>query len=205
MHVKSLDAHRAGALLGAQAQLVGMTTRLSNHIRGVLRTFGLLPGAMRGSPFDRHVEELLVDCDDLAPVVRPPLAFPPAAQAKPLASFAHAGGLVTAARSDRHVRQGSAHVGQGGTDLSLADKRARNRRIMRLVRGWVDPTRRGLIPCCSERVWEAVMARRRIGQERLLVDSAGPRGGTSLDEVAALVEWTEIDGLLVDISSSVQG
>ena len=34
VHVKSLDAHRARALLGARAQLVGMTTRLSNHIRG---------------------------------------------------------------------------------------------------------------------------------------------------------------------------
>jgi transposase len=46
VHVKSLDAHRTRALLGARAQLVGMTTRLSNHIRGVLKTFGLLPGAM---------------------------------------------------------------------------------------------------------------------------------------------------------------
>src|SRR5215211_4106649 len=35
VHVKSLDAHRARALLGARAQLVGMTTRLSNIIRGV--------------------------------------------------------------------------------------------------------------------------------------------------------------------------
>src|SRR3984957_7420842 len=47
VHVKSLDAHRTRALLGARAQLVGMTTRLSNHIRGVLKTFGILPGAMR--------------------------------------------------------------------------------------------------------------------------------------------------------------
>jgi transposase len=30
VQVKSLDAHRARALLGARAQLVGMTTRLSN-------------------------------------------------------------------------------------------------------------------------------------------------------------------------------
>jgi transposase len=73
VHVKSLDAHRARALLGARAQLVGMTTRLSNHIRGVLKTFGMLPGAMRGLPFDRRVEELLVDRDDLAPIVRPML------------------------------------------------------------------------------------------------------------------------------------
>src|SRR4051794_16976158 len=55
VHVKSLDAHRARALLGARAQLVGMTTRLSNMIRGVLKTFGLLPGAGRGLRFDRKV------------------------------------------------------------------------------------------------------------------------------------------------------
>jgi len=74
VHIKSLDAHRARALLGARAQLVGMTTRLSNHIRGVLKTFGLLPGAMRGLPFDRRVETLLADRDDLTSIVRPMLS-----------------------------------------------------------------------------------------------------------------------------------
>jgi transposase len=73
VHVKSFDAHRARALLGARAQLVGMTTRLSNHIRGVLKTFGMLPGAMRGLPFDRRVEALLSDRADVAPIVRPML------------------------------------------------------------------------------------------------------------------------------------
>lgn len=74
VHVKSLDAQRARALLGARAQLVGMTTRLSNHIRGALKVFGLLPGAMRGLSFDRRVEALLADRDDLAPIIRPMLA-----------------------------------------------------------------------------------------------------------------------------------
>jgi transposase len=74
VHVKSFDSHRARALLGARAQLVGMTTRLSNHIRGVLKTFGLLPGAMRGLRFDRKVEVLLEDRSDVAPIVRPMLA-----------------------------------------------------------------------------------------------------------------------------------
>ena len=74
VHVKSLDAYHARALLGARAQLVGMTTRLSNHIRGVLKTFGLLPGTMRGLPFERRVEALLADRSDVAPIVRPMLA-----------------------------------------------------------------------------------------------------------------------------------
>jgi len=73
VHVKSFDALRARALLGARAQLVGMRTRLSNHIRGVLKTFGLLPGAVRGLPFDRRVEALLVDRPDLASIVWPML------------------------------------------------------------------------------------------------------------------------------------
>jgi transposase len=73
VHVKSLDAHKARALLGARAQLVGMTTRLSNHIRGVLKTFGMLPGTVRGMPFDRRVEALLADRADLGPIVQPML------------------------------------------------------------------------------------------------------------------------------------
>ena len=74
VHVKSFEAHRARALLAARSQLVGMTTRLSNHIRGVLKTFGLLPGPMRGLPFDRRVEALLDNRADLIPIVHPMLA-----------------------------------------------------------------------------------------------------------------------------------
>ena len=51
-----------------------MTTRLSNHIRGVLKTFGMLPGPLRGLPLDRRVEALVTDRDDVAPIVRPMLA-----------------------------------------------------------------------------------------------------------------------------------
>jgi transposase len=74
VHVKSFATHRARALLGARAQLVGMTTRLSNHIRGALKTFGLLPGAMRGMCFDRRVEALICDRPDVAPIVQPMLS-----------------------------------------------------------------------------------------------------------------------------------
>jgi len=74
VHVKSLNAHRARALLGARAQLVGMTTRLSNMMRGVLKTFGLLPGAGRGLRFDQRVEALIDGAPDIALIVRPLLA-----------------------------------------------------------------------------------------------------------------------------------
>jgi hypothetical protein len=38
-----------------------MTKRLSNQIRGVLKTFGILAGATGGAPFVRRVDSLLVD------------------------------------------------------------------------------------------------------------------------------------------------
>jgi transposase len=74
VHVKSFSAHRARALVGARAQLVGITTRLSNYIRGVLKTFGLLPGATRGMRFDRRVEALLADRPEVASIVHPMLS-----------------------------------------------------------------------------------------------------------------------------------
>lgn len=49
------------------------------------------------------------------------------------------------------------------------------------------------------------MARRRIGQEQLWTERAVRPGGASLDEVAALVDWAELDQLLAGISSSAKG
>ncbi len=73
VHVKSFDTHRIKALLGARLQLVGMATKMSNHIRGILKTFGLLPGTVRGNPFARKVETLIADHPDVAVIVRPML------------------------------------------------------------------------------------------------------------------------------------
>jgi len=66
-----LDAHRARSLLGARAQLVGMRTRLSNMIRGVLKTFGMWPGSGRGQRFDRQVDTLIEGEPQVAMIVRP--------------------------------------------------------------------------------------------------------------------------------------
>ena len=49
------------------------------------------------------------------------------------------------------------------------------------------------------------MARRRIGQERLAISGAEARGGKSLDQVASLIDWVELDGLLASISASTKG
>ncbi|WP_082364768.1 IS110 family transposase [Novosphingobium sp. AAP93] len=48
-----------------------MRTRLSNMVRGVLKTFSLLPGAGRGLRFDRRVEAMIEDVPEVALIVRP--------------------------------------------------------------------------------------------------------------------------------------
>ena len=49
------------------------------------------------------------------------------------------------------------------------------------------------------------MVRRRIGQERLAIGEPEARGGAALDEVAALVDWSEPERLLAGISSGAKG
>ena len=49
------------------------------------------------------------------------------------------------------------------------------------------------------------MARRRIGQETLRLSDASLRGGSSLDEMAALIDWPEIDSLLAGIAAAPKG
>jgi IS5 family transposase len=49
------------------------------------------------------------------------------------------------------------------------------------------------------------MARRRIGQEQLKLESNQGRRSSSLDEIAALIDWAEIDRHLAPIYASAKG
>jgi transposase len=73
VHVKSYAAHRLRATLGARMQLVNMVTELSNHVRGVLKVFGLVVEGARGGVFADRVEALVADRPEVAAVVRPML------------------------------------------------------------------------------------------------------------------------------------
>src|SRR5215210_1790091 len=53
--VKSWAAHAERHLVGARAQLVGISTDLSNQIRSVLRTFGLRAAGRTGGAFEAKV------------------------------------------------------------------------------------------------------------------------------------------------------
>jgi IS5 family transposase len=49
------------------------------------------------------------------------------------------------------------------------------------------------------------MARRRIGQKQLALHGAASRGSTSLDAMASMMDWAELDRLLAGISSPSKG
>jgi transposase len=73
VHVKSYAAHQLRALLGARAQLVGMTTRVSNHIRGVMKIFGLVVASTTKTTFATRVEELTADRPEVEAIIGPML------------------------------------------------------------------------------------------------------------------------------------
>ena len=61
------------------------------------------------------------------------------------------------------------------------------------------------LPELVRRASGSVTARGRTGQERLAVGGTEPGGGRSLDEVAGMVGWAEVDHLLAGISASAKG
>jgi transposase len=72
--VKSFAAHGVRHLLGARAQLKGMSVDLSNQIRSILKTFGLMAGKGAGHTFAVRVQGLLEGRPSLAAIVDPLLA-----------------------------------------------------------------------------------------------------------------------------------
>ena len=58
--VKSMDSHLIRTMLRSRKQMVGMRTKLTNHLRGVLKTFGLVLKKASGKSFEKRVRELTV-------------------------------------------------------------------------------------------------------------------------------------------------
>lgn len=73
VRVKGFDSMLGRTLVANRTRLVKITTELSNQIRGVMKTFGLIVPAGKGSTFEKNVRGLLVDQDGLAPIVLPML------------------------------------------------------------------------------------------------------------------------------------
>jgi transposase len=71
IRVKSPAAMRLRALIGGRAQLAGIGIELSYHMRGVMKTFGLVVPNGGGRVFETNVRTLLSGQEALASMVLP--------------------------------------------------------------------------------------------------------------------------------------
>ena len=71
VRVKGFDSMLTRTLVAARTKLVHITTELSNQIRGLMKTFGLVVPPGKGSKFEENVRELVIDRDGLAVIVLP--------------------------------------------------------------------------------------------------------------------------------------
>lgn len=71
VRVKGFDAMLTRTLIGVRKQIAGMSIQLSNQIRGVMKTFGLIVPKSKGRVFEGHVRELLARNDSLARIILP--------------------------------------------------------------------------------------------------------------------------------------
>jgi len=74
VRVKSFDSMLTRTLITVRTRLVRMTVELSNQIRGIMKTFGLIVPAGQGNVFDQNVCSLLDDQVELATIILPVLA-----------------------------------------------------------------------------------------------------------------------------------
>src|ERR1044071_9626141 len=65
VRVKGYDSMLSRTLIASRTRLVRIGTELSNQIRGMMKTFGLLVPAGKGSKFEEHVRGLLEDQAEL--------------------------------------------------------------------------------------------------------------------------------------------
>ena len=67
VRVKSYDSMLVRTLVAARSRLVQITTELSNQIRGLMKTFGLVVPRGKGGTFEAEVQRLLVGQDGTRP------------------------------------------------------------------------------------------------------------------------------------------
>lgn len=71
VRVKSFDSMLVRTLVAARSQLLKMTTQLSNQIRGLMKTFGLVVPKGAGRVFEGHVRSLLASNAGLEQIIMP--------------------------------------------------------------------------------------------------------------------------------------
>ncbi len=73
VRVKGFDSMLARSLVAARTKLVRITAELSNQIRGLMKTFGLIVPAGKGRTFETNVRRLLADQGELTNILLPVL------------------------------------------------------------------------------------------------------------------------------------
>ena len=73
VRVKSFDSMLVRTLVAARNQMIKTTTQLSNQIRGLLKTFGLIVPKSAGRVFEGHVRTLLASNVGLEKIILPVL------------------------------------------------------------------------------------------------------------------------------------
>ena len=75
VRVKGYDSMLVRTLVAARRHLVRISTELSNQIRGLMKTFGLVVPGAKGGRFEAEVRRLLAGQDSLRHVIVPLLSF----------------------------------------------------------------------------------------------------------------------------------
>jgi len=73
VRVKGYDSMLTRTLVAARTRLVRITVELSNQIRGLMKTFGLVVPPSKGGKFEANVRRLLADRDGLQAIILPVL------------------------------------------------------------------------------------------------------------------------------------
>ncbi|WFU51287.1 IS110 family transposase [Sinorhizobium terangae] len=73
VRVKGYDSMLIRTLVAARTKLVRITTELSNQIRGLMKTFGLVVPPSKGGTFEDNVQRLLACQEELARIILPVL------------------------------------------------------------------------------------------------------------------------------------
>ncbi|CCE98495.1 Transposase for insertion sequence element IS1328 (plasmid) [Sinorhizobium fredii HH103] len=71
VRVKAFDSMLTRTLVGARNQLLSISTQLSNQVRGLMKTFGLIIPKGTGRVFDSNVRKLVDGNDGLARIILP--------------------------------------------------------------------------------------------------------------------------------------
>jgi transposase len=142
VRVKGFDSMLIRTLITARHQLLKMRLQISNQIRGLMKTFGLVVPKGTGSVFDRNVRDLLQGEETLARIVLPmlqawsDLRHRTAELSKQLAAMA---------REDRHCRLLMSVPGVGtvtAAAFAAAVEDPANFKNSRAVGAWVGLTPR---------------------------------------------------------------